>query len=498
MVLCLAILALLLCACDSDTQSDDASTECAPSGQLCTSDDDCEESRCVADRDRPAVDLEPLSLVCGCEADGREVGQSCQKPEDCAFGICLLAKTWSRPCLDDRHCGSNQRCSPVYAQTSETTFQPFRGCVSIAELPEGIEIDSQVYEDFFTASSAGDPIDLPPVDPTTLFVFEHLAEDAWPAMMTRCRSPICVDQLATNDVDPVILFDSDRYSSKWENGQDPPLNPVGSGTLLAANQSHPVTVMLPNGPRSMLSDFGFRALLVAETQGDLRLTELSGVSHGVRLDLNIFYVGGLEPALAEERGPPLLQEALSVFESIYSQAEIEIGQVRQFEVVGGLLDRFETIELRYGILEELPRLFALSAGANGPAINLFFVREIYETLAISGGMPGPLGMHGTGASGIAFSSDSLDDGELLGKVIAHEIGHYLGLFHTSEQAGFVLDPLPDTPECRLDRDSDGDGMLSIDECRDFGADNLMFWAIGGGTDITADQKAVLRSALILR
>ncbi len=498
MVLCLAILALLLCACDSDTQRDDASTNCASFGQLCTSDDDCEGGRCVADPDQPSVDLEALPLMCGCETEGREVGQSCQKPEDCASGICLLANTCSCPCRDDHQCASKQRCSPVYAQTSETTLQPLRGCVSIADLPHGVEISSQVYENFFTASSSGDPIDLPPVDSTTLFVFEHLAADAWPAMMTRCRAPICIDQLATNDIDPVTLFDADLFSSKWENAQESPLNPVGSGTLLAANQSHPVTVMLPNGPRSRLSDFGFRALLVAETPGDLRLTELSGVSHGSRLDLNVFYVGGLDPALTEERGPPFLQEALNVFESIYSQAEIEIGDVQQFEVVGGLRERFETIELRYGILEELPHLFALSAGARNPGINLFFVREIYETLAISGGTPGPPGMQGTGASGIAFSIDKLDDPELLGKVIAHEIGHYLGLFHTSEQTGFVLDPLPDTPECRLDRDSDGDGMLSLEECQDSGADNLMFWAISSGTEITADQKAVLRSALILR
>ena len=33
--------------------------------------------------------------------------------------------------------------------------------------------------------------------------------------------------------------------------------------------------------------------------------------------------------------------------------------------------------------------------------------------------------------------------------MAHEIGHFLGLFHTSEQAIFgpqIHDPLPDTPE----------------------------------------------------
>ncbi|MBN1655209.1 MAG: hypothetical protein JXA30_15680 [Deltaproteobacteria bacterium] len=492
-----AVLTVLLCACACVSATDDGRTDCASYGQSCTSDDDCINGGCVAEPEQSRVDLEPLSLTCSCRSEAYDVGRPCRTPEDCSRGICLLTETCSRPCTSDSQCGSNQRCSTVYARTSESALQPLRGCVSLAELPEESEIHSEIYEDFFSDSGAAEAIDLPPVDPTTIVVFEHLAENAWPAFTTPCRAPICVDQLMTNDTEPLTLFDADLYSVMWRAEQEAPLNPVGSGTVLAANQSHPIAVMLPNGPRSALCEYGFRVLLTAENPGDMRLTELSGVSTGSRLDLNLFYLGGLQLAPSGERGPPLVKDALAVVESIYSRAGIEIGEVMQFEVAGGLREEFETIELRYGILEELPRLFALSAGARNPAINLFFVREIYDTVAISGGTPGPLGMHGTGGSGIALSVDSLADADLFGKVIAHEIGHFLGLFHTSEQAGFVLDPLPDTPECRLDRDRDNDAMLSLEECRDFGADNLMFWAMGSGTAITPEQKAVLRSALIL-
>jgi len=54
------------------------------------------------------------------------------------------------------------------------------------------------------------------------------------------------------------------------------------------------------------------------------------------------------------------------------------------------------------------------------------------------------------------------------------------LFHTTESDGNLKDPLPDTPECGIENDQNGDGKVTGPECRDKGAANLMFWTIDSG------------------
>ena len=64
---------------------------------------------------------------------------------------------------------------------------------------------------------------------------------------------------------------------------------------------------------------------------------------------------------------------------------------------------------------------------------------------------------------------------------AHEIGHYLGLYHTSERDGRQHDPIADTAEC-------GEGAIT---CPDGG--NIMFWTGGGARSrLTAGQGVVMR------
>jgi hypothetical protein len=68
----------------------------------------------------------------------------------------------------------------------------------------------------------------------------------------------------------------------------------------------------------------------------------------------------------------------------------------------------------------------------------------------------------------------MDDPAVLAHVMAHEGGHWLGLFHTSEITG-TLDQMPDTPEGQA------------------GNTYLMYPAVGGGTTISSGQAAVLRN-----
>ncbi len=450
----------------------------------------------MADPDSTGSDLEPLQLVCVAEELSSEVAEPCQRGEDCPRDICLLTGTCSIPCSEDDDCGSDGRCADSYARTGDAALQPVRACVSIAVLPAGGEARSEVLDDFLPGSGSV-WLELPSGGSTTLYVLEHLGDEAWPAF-TPCRSPLCPNLLRTLDPDPVVLFDAALYAQQWRGDEQPPLNPIAVGTRLVAHESHPAAFLLPNGPRAVLSEAGYEVELETDKPGSLRRTVLNNEEPGGTLDLNVFYVGGLDWEPAGHRGPPLLEEALHYVEEIYQQAGIGIGEVHQFEIAGGLRERLQIIRERYAVLEALPELLALSAGAEAPAVNLFFVKQIADTLAISGSTPGPLGLQGTGASGIAFSTDSIDEAAILGKVIAHEIGHHLGLFHTTEMDGTVLDPLPDTPECRNERDEDGNGILTVQECLGFGADNLMFWSQDGDTAITEDQAAALRSAPILR
>lgn len=140
---------------------------------------------------------------------------------------------------------------------------------------------------------------------------------------------------------------------------------------------------------------------------------------------------------------------------------------------------------------------------DGQGLNVVFVAGFTEagTLGFAGGIPAPP-FEGTDASALVIAVDEhLDAGgtildtQLMGETLAHEIGHQLGLFHTTEAEGTAFDPLADTPACPRSMD-DGDGEMSAGECRDQDGEYLMFWVAGDGvsqTRLSPSQVDVLRA-----
>ncbi len=166
----------------------------------------------------------------------------------------------------------------------------------------------------------------------------------------------------------------------------------------------------------------------------------------------------------------------------YAQVGVVLGDVRYFDLEGAP----QAVESINGEDNDFEALASLTADAP-PGVNLIFVREIVDTknplgglgiiLGVAGGIPGPAGLQGSGRSAVIVSLDEPPDQPgapevELGHTMAHEAGHYLGLFHSSELFGQAHDPLDDT---KLNDQ-----------------DNLMYFSSAGST-LSPDQGFVIRN-----
>ncbi len=143
--------------------------------------------------------------------------------------------------------------------------------------------------------------------------------------------------------------------------------------------------------------------------------------------------------------------------------------------------------------------FATGAGQGGSlAEHPRMPGETASLLGIAPGIPGTLGVQGNGngvlvALGETQSGDSgsryvTRSSSELAAVTAHELGHFLGLYHTTEIDASAQDVLADTPVCTL-----GDDETRIDPATCPDGQNLMFPLLheDGGTVLSPGQRFVL-------
>ena len=209
---------------------------------------------------------------------------------------------------------------------------------------------------------------------------------------------------------------------------------------------------------------------------------------GTRFKLELIVVG------ATAVGMDTLEAAVAAADQLYAAA----GSPTFESVSYTALDWERTIfdlpsEDPSGSFDQLGQLLSSHTPTDPLNFNVFVIQDFSETgyYGVAAGIPGPNGIPGTGASGLVVSVDThLDsdlniNSQLLGETIAHEIGHQLGLFHTSEAEGDAHDVIADTPECdAATRDLDGDGQVTPEECLEHGGDNVMFWTGDGSQSQT--------------
>jgi len=260
--------------------------------------------------------------------------------------------------------------------------------------------------------------------------------------------------------------------------------------------------LMPNDPQIEVKGgkwlFRLRATGVLKTAGDvisyppvsstadvtiLARTQPVPDSGVLRLHLHFTGAGGLtaDSAPSDER----LAAGISAASEIMASAGVEFVVAGYHDVPG--VDEDPTLlalESTIGNPNDLSKLLLLGQSEDVSALNVFFVNSIYKdgdfaggglVLGIAAGIPGPAFLGPSYRSGVVVAVFEQGDGEdYLGNVIAHEIGHYLGLYHSTESNGALHDTLLDTAE----NDTQ----------------NLMFWAYSQEQKtLSANQGHVIRS-----
>ncbi len=254
------------------------------------------------------------------------------------------------------------------------------------------------------------------------------------------------------------------------------------------------TLLLPNQPAVFVEDGQYTVRVTSHRESaDVRLWGIRKIDPdltGGSLAMNVTFVSlpGIDASTAPT--DPELAQIHDRMQAIFDAAGITLGPIRYFDAAPELgeheiLDAVTGEDLNEnGQADEMDALLASTAGYPDDGINVFWVTDAGGIAGgIAGSIPGPPGINGTLHSGVLVAAhdiffDAKPRAEVvtyLGTAIAHEMGHQLGLFHTSDRSGFTQDSLLDTPECLDTDDTDDDGMISSEECEGKGGDNLMFF-----------------------
>ena len=202
------------------------------------------------------------------------------------------------------------------------------------------------------------------------------------------------------------------------------------------------------------------------------LTRSGGIPDRGGLDFAIYLVSESLTA-ASATDDPNFRRMLQRMSADFARAGICLQSITYYDVPAWARSRWSSVPvselLAADPCSEYRQLFTLAQPGN--VVSLFFVDEITEPSApigtrlvgYDGAIPGVSTFNGTTAGGAIVSSADISSTsgcgndfstrcgpEVVGETAAHEVGHALGLFHTTESLGSSgedFDPLTDTPQC---------------------------------------------------
>jgi hypothetical protein len=282
--------------------------------------------------------------------------------------------------------------------------------------------------------------------------------------------------------------------------------------------------------------------------GDYDITVLTRPTVGAigTVDVGIYLVTksltfGTAAAAVNNAG---MQRMLSTLQAIYGRAGLCLGKVTFYDVPTWAKDRYATgvSADATGPCSDLDQMFTISAAAN--ELSFFFVDDIAQqagappggpsVVGIDGTIPGPSSFGGTLHSGAVVNASNIGAGtcgtslaftrcgsDLTAYIAAHEGGHFMGLYHTTESIGGFFDPVADTgqcscpvcapaasqPKCFQNNPTlpPGQGPTQVfgSDCNTVtceGAQYLMFWIIDSNSvgNVSAQQAQIVRANPVVR
>lgn len=237
---------------------------------------------------------------------------------------------------------------------------------------------------------------------------------------------------------------------------------------------------------------------------------------------------------AQARAPgSAAQRMVSTLGTLLASAGITLGTVEFVDAPDAVKTKYATgvdadSSLPCSDIAEILQL----AGA-GNRMNIFLVNDLYSgqgtagtsVVGVDGTIPGPSSLGGTLASGALVSAAYLTNctgpvnlrscgADRTAYIVAHETGHFLGLYHVTESTGQLFDPVTDTAtcpcatcrpasatqQCRSDSvpASSAYAMLGSDCTKSAscgGGENLMFWLFSSASTgaISDHQGRIMRA-----
>ncbi|HZR07841.1 MAG TPA: hypothetical protein VFA79_04610 [Myxococcales bacterium] len=373
---------------------------------------------------------------------------------------------------------------------------------------------------------------------TLTITFQNTLQDnsAVPLTITRPDGTVVYDdRISVNDSSPDGGTDPSGHYAFF-GGSSP-----STGAFTIPNTSASLDAGVPSGTwKFKVNDYAYECTILSgcndggTTENTYDVSVVTTPGPGTTMDV-AFYIVTDAFSEANAGTDPSVQRMVQTFKGIYAQAGITVNPVFH-DVSATDKARFGTniSATTTGPCDDLSQMFTLSSAHPGNTMNLFLVQSLRDAsgggggtvVGIDGTIPGPASYNGTVQSGAVVSAADLFaltsgcgggvniggcGADRVAYIAAHETGHFLGLFHTTESSGSDFDPLVDTPKCPcLSCASPTDlpnctstsnpPFISASRCLGTppgcgGGNNLMFWFLQTGASagaLSAEQIRVMR------